>query len=177
MSTTTRLPCFLRCSQIFDLGDDITGIRCLDWDRDRFDIEFGLQARPPPPAGRPRSLSSARAPRTARWPGPVCDRRAGAPPKGAAASASVGATPPARPQNGTTYNSYVIKGSDKARRAAAGRPPHPCLLRPARRTVPAPPSPEPGAAPAPDRCGGRQPRKIPVAVPGRAAGNCGPGED
>ncbi|MEM7757091.1 MAG: diflavin flavoprotein [Cyanobacteria bacterium P01_A01_bin.40] len=29
--------------QIADLGSDTTAIRSLDWDRDRFDIEFGLQ--------------------------------------------------------------------------------------------------------------------------------------
>jgi flavorubredoxin len=25
------------------IAEDTQGIRCLDWDRDRFDIEFGLQ--------------------------------------------------------------------------------------------------------------------------------------
>jgi flavorubredoxin/flavin reductase (DIM6/NTAB) family NADH-FMN oxidoreductase RutF len=30
-------------TQVEDIAPDITTIRCLDWDRDRFDIEFGLQ--------------------------------------------------------------------------------------------------------------------------------------
>lgn len=30
-------------TQVLDLGQDTVCIRCLDWDRDRFDIEFGLQ--------------------------------------------------------------------------------------------------------------------------------------
>lgn len=29
--------------QVADIATDTTAIRCLDWDRDRFDIEFGLQ--------------------------------------------------------------------------------------------------------------------------------------
>lgn len=29
--------------QVFDVADDTVSIRSLDWDRDRFDIEFGLQ--------------------------------------------------------------------------------------------------------------------------------------
>ena len=29
--------------QVEDIAPDITTIRSLDWDRDRFDIEFGLQ--------------------------------------------------------------------------------------------------------------------------------------
>ena len=45
-------------TQVTEIGPDTTCIRSLDWDRDRFDIEFGLE-------------------------------------------------------NGTTYNSYVIKGADK----------------------------------------------------------------
>ena len=28
-------------TQVFDLAQDTVCIRCLDWDRDRFDIEFG----------------------------------------------------------------------------------------------------------------------------------------
>ena len=46
-------------TQVLTVGEHTTGLRCLDWDRDRFDIEFGLQ-------------------------------------------------------NGTTYNSYVIKGDKTA---------------------------------------------------------------
>ena len=30
-------------TQIVEIAEDTTTIRCLDWDRDRFDIEFGLQ--------------------------------------------------------------------------------------------------------------------------------------
>jgi flavorubredoxin/flavin reductase (DIM6/NTAB) family NADH-FMN oxidoreductase RutF len=37
-SQTTRLTL-----QTIDLAPETTAIRCLDWDRDRFDIEFGLQ--------------------------------------------------------------------------------------------------------------------------------------
>lgn len=29
--------------QVLDVADETVSIRCLDWDRDRFDIEFGLQ--------------------------------------------------------------------------------------------------------------------------------------
>lgn len=32
-------------TQVSPVAEDTTTIRCLDWDRDRFDIEFGLQAR------------------------------------------------------------------------------------------------------------------------------------
>jgi hypothetical protein len=32
-------------TQVSHVTDDTTTIRSLDWDRDRFDIEFGLQVR------------------------------------------------------------------------------------------------------------------------------------
>lgn len=31
------------CLQVVEVADDTISIRSLDWDRDRFDIEFGLQ--------------------------------------------------------------------------------------------------------------------------------------
>lgn len=45
------------CMQVLQVADDTIGIRSLDWDRDRFDIEFGcVRARGPHSTPQPATL-------------------------------------------------------------------------------------------------------------------------
>jgi len=98
---------------VTDIADDTIGIRSLDWDRDRFDIEFGCAARCTLLTMAPHLITTAVS--TVSWrPHESAVRQ-----KlvfcwlGMHSAGIKSSTAGCRLQNGTTYNSYLIFGEDK----------------------------------------------------------------